>query len=75
MVEESAILKHRQVNAPPPPPPQSDEDDDMIVTKESNIEEVEKQQPGLIWRVGSGLWGASTVSVILVPNKFFQRPK
>ena len=61
MVEESAILKHRQVSAPPAPPPVIDnDDDDELLVKETTIEEVQPK-PGLIWRVGSGLWGASSV--------------
>ena len=59
MVEESAVLKHRQV-APPAPPPKNDKDDEEMLVKETTIEEVQPK-PGLIWRVGSGLWGASSV--------------
>ena len=61
MVEESAVLKHRSV-APAPPPPKSEDDSDEMLVQSENDENKEVAQPGLIWRVGSGLWGASTVS-------------
>ena len=61
MGEESAVLKHRSV-APAPPPPKSEDDSDEMLLQTENDENKEVAQPGLIWRVGSGLWGASTVS-------------
>ena len=63
MVEESVqtVLKQRQVAPAPPPPPKEDD------VEAECIQEIEPQpQPGLLWRVGSGLWGASSVSFVNV---------
>ena len=63
MVEEQNIIKQRQIgNATITEKIVDDENDDQPITAEISQEDIQEEKPpSLMWRVGSGLWGASSV--------------
>ena len=63
MVEEQNIIKQRQIgNATITEKIVDDENDDQPITAEISQENIQEEKPpSLMWRVGSGLWGASSV--------------
>lgn len=63
MVEEQNIIKQRQIgNATITEKLVDENDDDQPITAEVTQDDIQEEKPpSLIWRVGSGLWGASSV--------------
>ena len=61
MVEEQNIIKQRQIGNATITEKIVD-DDDQPITAEITQEDIQEEKPpSLMWRVGSGLWGASSV--------------
>ena len=63
MVEEQNIIKQRQIgSATITEKIVENENDDQPITAEITQEDIQEEKPpSLMWRVGSGLWGASSV--------------
>jgi len=66
---ECCHVKQRQVNTQIQNP-QNDENEEIEAIIEQEPEN-EPPKPGLLWRVGSGLWGATSVRTQDLKNFFF----
>ena len=61
MVEEQNIIKQRQIGNATITEKLVDDSDEQITAEVTQEDVQEEKPPSLIWRVGSGLWGASSV--------------
>ena len=61
MVEEQNIIKQRQIGNATITEKLVDDSDEKITAEVTQEDVQEEKPPSLMWRVGSGLWGASSV--------------
>ena len=61
MVEEQNIIKQRQIGNATITEKLVGDSDEKITAEVTQEDVQEEKPPSLIWRVGSGLWGASSV--------------